>query len=78
MTVIETENLEKLSLDNCDKEPVHIPGHIQGFAVCLSTDKDLNLVQLCSDNAQSVFGMDVVKSLARTWLKYSTKPLFMI
>lgn len=57
MTVIETKDAQELSLDNCAKEPVHIPGHIQGFAVCLATDKYLTSIQYCSDNTESIFGM---------------------
>ena len=47
---------EAVSLDNCDKEPIHIPGNIQSFAVLIATDAALGLVTYCSDNAESFFG----------------------
>ena len=47
---------EQLSLDNCDKEPVHIPGHIQSFAVLIATDSKLQHITHCSENAEATFG----------------------
>lgn len=47
---------EELSLENCDSEPVHIPGHIQDFAILLATDKTLSEITHCSANASKVFG----------------------
>ena len=47
---------EQLSLENCDKEPVHIPGHIQGFAALLATDKTLKKITHCSANSADTFG----------------------
>ena len=52
----EIKTREALSLDNCDSEPVHIPGTIQGFAVLIATDDTLTNITHCSDNAASVFG----------------------
>jgi len=63
MTVIETTETQALSLDNCDKEPVHIPGHIQDFAVCLSTDTKLKTIQHCSDNASRIFDKSAAEIL---------------
>jgi len=54
--VSEPKTREALSLENCDKEPVHIPGHIQGFAVLIAVDKDLSHITHCSENAELLFG----------------------
>ena len=56
MNVTATDKPQEISLNNCDKEPVHIPGHIQGFAICLATDENLEKIQHCSDNVTTVFG----------------------
>jgi len=54
--IFEPKTREALSLENCDSEPVHIPGHIQGFAVLIAADKSLLRVTHCSDNAEALFG----------------------
>lgn len=45
---------ETVSLENCDKEAVHIPGHIQGFAVLIAADPDLKFITHCSDNISTL------------------------
>ena len=55
MNVSGTDKAREVSLDNCDKEPIHIPGHIQDFAVCLATDENLGKIRHCSDNVNNVF-----------------------
>jgi len=47
---------EELSLENCDKEAVHIPGHIQGFAALIAADPKLKTITHCSANARETFG----------------------
>lgn len=47
---------EDEALAKCDNEPVHVPGHIQGFAVLLAVDPKLKSVTHCSDNAAALFG----------------------
>ena len=46
---------ESLSLENCDKEPVHIPGSIQNFAVLLATDNKMKRITYCSANVSDIF-----------------------
>jgi light-regulated signal transduction histidine kinase (bacteriophytochrome) len=50
-----TISREATSLENCDKEPVHIPGHIQDFAVIIAVDKTLSRVIYCSANIDTIF-----------------------
>ena len=66
MDLAQQKNLsrETLSLENCDKEPVHIPGHIQGFASLIATDKDIRRVTHCSENVDRVFGKKAKKVLS--------------
>ena len=47
---------EAASLENCDKEPVHIPGSIQKFAILIATDPSLSCVTYCSANVSDIFG----------------------
>ena len=54
----EQKTREDISLENCDKEPIHIPGNIQSFAVLIATDEDLGIITHCSANAESVFGQN--------------------
>ncbi len=54
---IKLSKFEKISLDNCDKEPVHIPGQIQDMAVLIATAPNLNKITYCSDNTESIFGI---------------------
>lgn len=46
---------EAISLKNCDKEPVHIPGNIQNFAVLIAADPSLSHVTHCSANISNIF-----------------------
>ena len=46
---------EAISLQNCDKEPVHIPGTIQNFAVLIAADVKLSCVTYCSANVSDIF-----------------------
>lgn len=46
---------EEISLQNCDKEPVHIPGNIQNFAVLIAADPNLSTVTHCSANVADIF-----------------------
>ncbi len=50
---------ETHSLENCDREPVHIPGRIQDFAILLATDEKVERVTYCSANAADHFGKPV-------------------
>ena len=67
MDLSQTKNLnrETLSLENCDKEPIHIPGHIQGFASLIATDEALKTITHCSDNISEVFGKNVKDVLSQ-------------
>lgn len=55
---VDAPSLEDVSLANCDSEPVHIPGHIQDFAVLLVADNKLTKVTHCSENAAALFGAE--------------------
>ena len=46
---------EKLALNNCDKEPVHIPGRIQPFGALLGFDLETGIVRYQSENFGPLF-----------------------
>ncbi len=57
---------EEASLENCDKEPIHIPGNIQSFAVLIATDEKLKIITHCSANAETIFGQSPDNILGQT------------
>lgn len=48
---------ETVSLDTCDREPIHIPGSIQSHGCLLACDVELSTVVRASANAGSVLGL---------------------
>ncbi len=50
-----TSNAERVSLDNCAREPIHIPGRIQSHGVLVAFDVDRR-VSHRSANAQALLG----------------------
>jgi len=65
MNTVITTSKQEISLENCDKEPVHIPGHIQNFAVCLATDSTIKTITHCSDNTEPLFGISAKDILGK-------------
>lgn len=55
MTTSTPAESEKISLENCAKEPVHTPGHIQDIAVLIGLDETCTQVLYCSDNSEPAF-----------------------
>jgi light-regulated signal transduction histidine kinase (bacteriophytochrome) len=55
--------LDTVNLNNCDREPIHIPNYIQpqGFLLALS-DPDLRII-LASENASEILGISVTDLL---------------
>ncbi|MES2911149.1 MAG: GAF domain-containing protein, partial [Pseudomonadota bacterium] len=45
----------EVTLDNCDQEPIHIPGHIQPHGALFAFDGK-GLLSFCSSNAQALMG----------------------
>ena len=52
----ETFDANKLALDNCDQEPIHIPGSVQPFGALLATPLDLSEIEFASANLQQLTG----------------------
>ncbi|WP_278235694.1 SpoIIE family protein phosphatase [Isoptericola sp. AK164] len=50
---------EAVDLDNCAREPIHIPGRIQPRGVLLALRTDDGLVHQCTENVADVLGVDL-------------------
>ncbi|WP_418275336.1 SpoIIE family protein phosphatase [Isoptericola jiangsuensis] len=54
---------DAVDLDNCAREPIHIPGLVQPRGVLLALRTDDAVVTQCSDNVAAVLGHDVAAVL---------------
>lgn len=50
---------QKIDLSNCDREPIHIPGHIQAHGVLLALDPSRLVILQASDNTLQYLGVPV-------------------
>ncbi len=55
-TMTSTATKERLALDTCDQEPIHIPGRTQPFGVLLAGPVDLNRIDYVSGNTAEFLG----------------------
>lgn len=62
------------TLDNCDREPIHIPGAIQSHGALLALDAS-GILQAASSNAQALLGLQVQvgQPLPQAWLQADTR-----
>lgn len=51
MIIKDITNKDNVNLQNCDQEPIHIPGTIQPHGVLLAIDKATQLIKFCSGNS---------------------------
>lgn len=57
MSVIDESGREfKVDLTNCDREPIHIPGHVQGHGALLAVHPDYFTILQASQNVATYFG----------------------
>jgi light-regulated signal transduction histidine kinase (bacteriophytochrome)/CheY-like chemotaxis protein len=49
-------SIEPVTLDTCDREPIHIPGSIQPHGCLLACDMCLTAIRRASDNAAEILG----------------------
>ena len=50
-------SIEPVTLDTCDREPIHIPGSIQAHGCLLACDIGLTKIERASGNAGAILGM---------------------
>lgn len=56
MSVRDLTNKAVATIENCESEPIHIPGSIQPYGVLLGLDSKYN-IRICSGNVQELFGL---------------------
>lgn len=50
------ENLDHTGYDNCDHEPIHIPGSIQSFGFLIAIRQEVKTIEFCSANIEEFTG----------------------
>lgn len=56
---------EPLDISNCDREPIHIPGHIQAHGAMLVLDPARRLILQASENCAAYFGVAAERLLGQ-------------
>ncbi|NNU17402.1 GAF domain-containing protein [Parvularcula sp. ZS-1/3] len=59
--------VEELSVENCDKEPIHIPGTVQPFAALIAGPLSLDTVDFASENLAEFLGIEAKSVLGNEW-----------
>ena len=60
-----TADGEALSVDNCDREPIHVPGHIQPFGTLIAGPVSLATVEHAGANLAAFAGVEAAEVLGR-------------
>src|SRR6476659_9104862 len=50
-----------VDLADCAREPIHVPGFIQGFGVLVATRAGLDMISQISSNAEILVGQEAVQ-----------------
>ena len=53
--MITEAELEK-AIENCSRDPLHIPGAIQGFGALIATDAKFRRIEFASANTETYLG----------------------
>ncbi|RZK54692.1 MAG: GAF domain-containing protein, partial [Hymenobacter sp.] len=56
---------QPITLTNCDREPIHIPGLVQPYGFVLCLDEVTRLIVQASDNVEAYLGMSVDQLLGK-------------
>lgn len=83
MNIIEIVNKGVLSIENCESEPIHIPGSIQPHGVLLAIIPDSGVIRYCSANTigflekqpADVLGRPLQDILPLLWEKVNSIPV---
>jgi len=65
MNIRNIVNRNIVNLDNCDQEPIHIPGSIQPHGFLLGVSKDNFDIVFCSENADQYIGISYKQLLGK-------------
>jgi Bacteriophytochrome (light-regulated signal transduction histidine kinase) len=65
-----------VDLNDCDREPIHIPGTIQPFGVLFALDEEMKVTQV-SENVSDHLSLGVDEALdrplSRSWIRPAPK-----
>ena len=59
------DNITRTDISDCDKEPIHIPGHIQSHGFLLALNPRTLAIERVSDNIGSFTGISPTDILGR-------------
>lgn len=65
MGIKDIVNRENVNLENCDQEPIHIPGTIQPNGCLLAADKNTLQIRFCSGNVSDYLGVEPSHTLGK-------------
>jgi two-component system, chemotaxis family, sensor kinase Cph1 len=60
-------NHDVVNLENCDQEPIHIPGSIQPHGFLLGLDKTTYAIEFCSENISELCDLDIRSVLGKSF-----------
>lgn len=58
-------NRDIVNLQNCEDEPIHIPGSIQPHGFLIAVNADSNIISVCSENVNSYIGLQYQQLLGK-------------
>lgn len=58
MNLKDIVNRDIVNLENCEDEPIHIPGMIQPHGILISIDSETEVVNVCSENVSTFLDFD--------------------
>ena len=66
MKIVDIVNRNAVNLQNCESEPIHIPGSIQSHGALIAINKGNQIITHCSENVLDLLGLDPSKILGKT------------
>jgi len=62
-----------VDITNCDREPIHVPGHIQGHGYLVAVEKGNFIIQYISENLLRITGLSATALLGKTLEEFLQK-----
>lgn len=67
MKINDIVNRSIVNLENCEHEPIHIPGSIQPHGVLIAFNADTFIIEFCSENTTAFFALKPVDLLGKSF-----------
>lgn len=65
MAIKDIVNRDNVNLENCDQEPIHVPGSIQPHGCLLAADRNRRSITFCSGNSEEYIGIPYARLLGK-------------